>query len=169
MSWTQLRQSLGWHTGQGAVREIGAGALGYIAGLPIVVLGGLITFIVSKIGHANPTHPISQEFTGPMSAGKIIGLLFTLSIFAPILEETMFRGALYFHLRRRWRPWLSAILVSLAFAAIHPQGWAGIPVLASIAIVLALLREWRGTLLASITAHGINNGIVLLVMVLMLR
>ena len=143
--------------------------MGYIAGLPILLIGVLITLLLSRLGHASPTHPIQQEFAGPLPWSKIIALLFTISVGAPLLEETMFRGALYFHMRRRWRPWLSAGVVALIFAAIHPQGWAGIPVLASIALTLAMLREWRGSLLASITAHGINNGAAVLAVVLMLR
>ena len=168
-TWPQLRQSLGWHTGRGVFVEIGAGALGYLAGLPILGVGVLITLVLSKIGHANPTHPIQQELAGHLSAGKIVSLLITISVAAPFLEETMFRGALYFHLRRRWRPWLSAGLVAFIFAAIHPQGWAAIPMLGSIALTLAMLREWRGSLVASITAHGINNAIVLFAVILILR
>jgi membrane protease YdiL (CAAX protease family) len=169
VSWSDLQYSLGWHNGRGAVTEVGAGILGYIAGLPIVAAGVLLTLILSKAAHVTPTHPIVQEFTGPLPWSKVAGLLLAVSVFAPFLEETMFRGALYFHLRRRWRPWLSAAVVSLLFAAIHPQGWAGIPVLASIAIVLALLREWRGSLLASMTGHALNNGVVLTGLVLILR
>jgi membrane protease YdiL (CAAX protease family) len=169
VSWGDLRRSLGWHFGRGAATEIGAGILGYIAGLPIIGAGVLMTLILSKAGHVTPTHPIVQEFIGPLPWSKVAGLLLAVSMFAPFLEETMFRGALYFHLRRRWRPWLSAAIVSLLFAAIHPQGWAGIPVLAAIAVVLALLREWRGSLLASMTGHALNNGTVLLGLVLILR
>ena len=168
-SWLQLRVALGWHAGAGLITEMGIGALGYIAGLPVIAVGVLLTLILSKVGHANPTHPIQMEFAGPMTMGKFFSLLFAISIAAPLLEETMFRGALYAHLRRRWWPWLSAILVSILFAAIHPQGWAGIPVLASIALVLATLREWRGSLVASMTAHGINNGAVLSFVLLVLK
>jgi membrane protease YdiL (CAAX protease family) len=56
--------------------------------------------------------------------------------------------------------------VSILFAAMHPQGWAGVPVLASIAIVLAAIREWRGTILASATAHALNNGFAMTMLVL---
>jgi membrane protease YdiL (CAAX protease family) len=52
-------------------------------------------------------------------------------------------------------------VVAFIFAAIHPQGWTLIPALGSIAIVLAGLREWRGSLWASITAHATNNFLVL--------
>ena len=65
------------------------------------------------------------------------------------------------HLRRRWNWLISASVVALLFAAIHPQGWTLIPALGSIAIVLAALREWRGSIWAPIAAHATNNFIVL--------
>jgi membrane protease YdiL (CAAX protease family) len=81
----------------------------------------------------------------------------------------MFRGALFNHLRRRWNWLISASVVAFFFAAIHPQGWTLIPGLGSIAIVLAAIREWRGTAMASIAAHATNNGIVLAMVLLMMR
>jgi membrane protease YdiL (CAAX protease family) len=167
--WGQLRQSLGWHRGAGVLTEMGFGAIGYLAGLPIIALGFCATFLLIKLAHANPSHPIQSEFSAAMPVAKILSLLLAASLAAPILEETMFRGALYFHLRRRWQVPLSATLVAFIFAAIHPQGWTVIPALGSIAIVLALMREWRGSLLASVTAHGINNAIVLVFGILVLR
>ncbi len=79
----------------------------------------------------------------------------------------MFRGALFHHLRRRHGWWLSAVASALLFAAIHPQGLAGIPGLMSLAIVFAGIREWRGSLIAPITAHFLNNGIIVTLLLLM--
>jgi membrane protease YdiL (CAAX protease family) len=79
----------------------------------------------------------------------------------------MFRGALFHHCRRRLPWWLSAILVALIFAAIHPQGWVGIPLLATIAVVLAALREWRGSLIAPIACHACVNAVTVTMLVLM--
>ena len=77
----------------------------------------------------------------------------------------MFRGLLLAHLRRRWR-WLAAApVVSLIFAAIHPQGWVAIPALATIAMALAALREQRGNLLAPMFMHGINNLLLMILLV----
>jgi membrane protease YdiL (CAAX protease family) len=87
----------------------------------------------------------------------------------------MFRGVLYRHLREatsRWHGLLSFVLsagvVSLVFAAIHPQGLLGIPPLMGLAFAFTLAREWRGTLLPAMVAHGINNGIVFLVAIFVL-
>jgi membrane protease YdiL (CAAX protease family) len=53
------------------------------------------------------------------------------------------------------------------FAAIHPQGWVGIPVLATIALVLATLREWRGSIVAPVVAHACVNGVTVTILVMM--
>jgi membrane protease YdiL (CAAX protease family) len=87
----------------------------------------------------------------------------------------MFRGVLYRHLRdstRPLRPWqsvlVSALLVSFLFAVIHPQGFLGVPPLMALALAFTLMREWRGTLLPPMIAHGVNNGVATLLLGLML-
>ncbi len=116
-----------------------------------------------------PTHPILRELAQGASAMSLAGIYFAACLLAPLIEETMFRGALYSHLRRGHRPFFAALASSLLFAAIHPQGWAAIPVLGSIGFVLAMLREWRGSLASSMTAHALNNAGALTIVVLLLR
>jgi membrane protease YdiL (CAAX protease family) len=79
----------------------------------------------------------------------------------------MFRGVLYRHLRDATSSvgyvgsvLASALATSFVFAAIHPQGWIAVPALMSLAMAFTLAREWRGTLLPSMIAHGINNGLL---------
>ena len=56
---------------------------------------------------------------------------------------------------------LAASLINgLIFAAIHPQGIMGIPILTSLAIGFSLMREWRDSLFGAITMHAINNSLV---------
>jgi membrane protease YdiL (CAAX protease family) len=147
--------ALGYFTGRGVFREIGCGFVGYIAGLPVVGCGLLIMLALRKLSHVDstPYHPLLGEI------GKVNPLLIYLvaSVWAPVMEETFFRGALFHHLRTRWGWWPSALLVSLIFAAIHPQGWTFIPLLGAIAMVLAGIREWRGSIIAPMTAHGLTN------------
>ena len=51
--------------------------------------------------------------------------------------------------------------MAVIFAIIHPQGWTVAPTLAAVAMVLAAIREWRGSILAPMAAHACNNFIVL--------
>jgi membrane protease YdiL (CAAX protease family) len=154
-----MRQALGLHGGRGWYVEIPMGILGYLAGLPLLVCAFLITALLVNLSGVTPTHPVQQS---AMDAGwKILQVLLLASVGAPIIEEIMFRGALQHHLRRRWGFAASAALVAFIFAAIHPQGWTTIPALGMIAFILAALREWRGSILAPMAAHGFSNGVVM--------
>jgi hypothetical protein len=163
----QRRKAFGWHCGRGLHIEIPLGIAGYLAGLPILAVGFIITARLMKYAEATPSHPIVHLLNG--NGWQILGLYGLACGMAPVLEETMFRGALFHHLRRRWGWFISTAIVSLIFAAIHPQGWTVIPMLASIAVVLAALREWRGCIAASMTAHALNNFLALTVGLLLLR
>jgi membrane protease YdiL (CAAX protease family) len=164
MRFAELRARLGWHTGRGFFREIGWGFVGYVAGIPIMGVGIILTLALSRLGNVQPTHPISDWIAWDF--WRVAALLALAAVYAPLAEETMFRGALYSGVRGKRTAIASAFIVAFVFAAIHPQGWVGIPVLMSLAIVFALLREWRGSLIAPITAHAINNTVVVFVVAL---
>jgi membrane protease YdiL (CAAX protease family) len=80
----------------------------------------------------------------------------------------MFRGALYHGVRVRLPFIVASLIVAFIFAVIHPQGLAAVPALMGIAIVLAALREWRGSIVAPVVAHAINNGVILILLVLLI-
>ena len=148
----EWRRALGWHKGRGALREIGAGFVGYVAGIPLFVVGLIVMAVLTRLARAHPTHPIQGEVGRGVWTTVQVYLL--ACVWAPIVEETMFRGALFHHLRRFGKGWSwlpSAALVALIFAAIHPQGWTFIPALGALAVAFAGLREWRGSILAPMT------------------
>jgi membrane protease YdiL (CAAX protease family) len=151
---------LGLRGGQGALREIRAGVFGYIGGLPLIVLGYWMTARLSHITGLQPDHPIRQEIGG---ATPVWFLVLSTVVWAPLVEELLFRGAFYRYLRPSVSVVGAAIISGLLFAALHPQGLAGIPVILSIAVVFAGLREWRGSIYASMTAHALHNGLLLTV------
>jgi membrane protease YdiL (CAAX protease family) len=161
------RRGLGWYRGRGLLVEMACGLFGYFAGIPIIVAGIFISLKLSKYAGASPMHPIQKMLQG--NAWQILNLYIAACVIAPVLEETMFRGSLFNHMRRRWGWFISAFLVAFIFAAIHPQGWTLIPGLGSIAVVLAAIREWRGSLWGSIMAHAANNGIVLTLALMVAR
>jgi membrane protease YdiL (CAAX protease family) len=164
--WRELRAATGLHTGRGVLREMLCGVAGYIAGIPIFAVGIAITFVLTKWSGLDSSHPIvNQLHADPWRIAIIFALA---SVFAPITEELMFRGALFGHLRERYGFWISAVAVALVFAIIHPQGWPAIPALASLALVFAGIREWRGSIIGCMTAHALNNTAVLIMVVLML-
>ncbi len=90
------------------------------------------------------------------------------AVFAPFAEETLFRGALHRHLRKRTRFVVAALLGGVIFAALHPQGLIAIPALSAMGVGFCLLREWRDSLIAPMVAHAINNGLIVLMVMLIL-
>ena len=159
LSWQQTRWGLGLFAWRGFLREVGAGIVGYITALPIIIVGFGLTVLLSRYFEKTTTHPIIHEIKAePL---RLIFIYALAAVWAPVTEELMFRGALFHHLRRRHGWWLSALAVAFIFAVIHPQGWLGVPLLMIIAVVLAGIREWRGSIIAPITAHALNNAAVI--------
>ena len=110
-------------------------------------------------------HPVVPILTETKESSKIIYIFILAVIVAPLVEEVMFRGALYSWLRARLGIAFSIIISSVVFAAIHPQGAIGLVPLSCIGASLALLREWRGNLVAPIIAHAcFNMGTLILVL-----
>ncbi len=186
LSWSELKEDIGLHSGTGMIRETLWGVLGYSMTLPFMAVGIVCTLILVAIqslfismGDGDPfygtgggSHPIIVEVANG-GVGIKIGLLMLAAVAAPIVEEIMFRGVLYRQLRMsssRLSGFFSVVfsvgLTSFVFAAIHPQGWIGIPALMSIAIGMNLLREYRGSLIAPMVIHATSNGIVMTMMMI---
>ena len=114
----------------------------------------------------------------PMASGDAVvwlGVFLAACVAAPIVEETMFRGVLYRHLRERGIHLhrfvgvaVAAVINGVIFAAIHPQGLLAIPLLTTLAVGFTLAREWRGSLVSSITMHALNNSLVTAMMLFLL-
>jgi membrane protease YdiL (CAAX protease family) len=85
------------------------------------------------------------------------------TIWAPIVEEVFFRGALMRHLTG-WMHWLiAAILTALAFAVAHNYAWQLLILIATLGTGFGFMRAWRGSLIAPITAHFIHNSFITIV------
>ena len=166
VSWPELQQGFGWTAGRGMVREAGAGIVGYLAAVPLLGLAIALTSLLGKLTGERAVHPI--VFGAGTGLKTILGLYLLASVWAPLVEETMFRGALFHHLRFRHRWIFAAALSALMFAALHPQGWTAIPVLGTIGFAFAGIREWRGTAIASAAAHALNNAVATTILILTL-
>jgi membrane protease YdiL (CAAX protease family) len=162
VSWEQWKQATGWHSGKGLWREIGAALVGYAAMLPflVLVMALLAVYIMWRQaqdpGAAPPSNPVAELVAG---AGWVeLLLVFALmTIWAPVVEETFFRGMLYRHLRGRMGVLLATVISALWFGFMH--GYSGILLMPVITIGagFALMREWRGSLLPVVIAHAIHN------------
>lgn len=185
LGWREVLRGFGWRRGKGVLREMVAGVVGYVAMIPVFALGIAMTLVLSLLANLVSGWMASQG-SGPVDAAeggspmthpvvvwvaegdwKIkLAVVFLASGLAPLFEETMFRGALYRVFRERWGFVVSGLASGLIFAAVHPQGWMAIPALTGMGFGFALIREWRGTLIASMTAHGLHNGILITTLLL---
>lgn len=191
--WGVVKEEIGWANRSRPSLEALWGLAWYVMSLPLLVVGAALTLFLIFLkgvlenggagggpGDMPPSsrdaaHPVFGELAGADPLTLVV-IFLVASVAAPIVEETFFRGVLYRHLREatgQWGKFLSiacgALLVSFVFAAIHPQGILGVPVLMALAIGFTLAREARGSLIPCMIAHGVSNGLVLLFAVLMLQ
>ncbi len=164
------RKAIGWHKGEGVLKEIGCGILAYIASVPLFLAGTLITMVLLVLqkfiktmlsnGAAPEPDPMSNPIVEIIASGDVftVILLFLLAVtWAPIVEETVFRGALFRHLRSSMH-WVFAALLSAAlFAFMHSYGPLMVSPLIALGFMFAFMREWRGSLIAPMTAHFLHN------------
>lgn len=175
VSWSGWRDAVGWRAPRGVWREILAGIAGYFAGLPLLLAAMVVTVVLNLVVQALSEGPIETP-ENPMvelvASGDVLVIALFLSlatVWAPIVEETLFRGGLFRHMRARHGAFVCAVATALLFAFLHPYGpllvW---PVLA-LGFIFALIREWRGSLIGSVTAHCLHNATAMTLMLVGLQ
>ncbi|MGC8612065.1 MAG: CPBP family intramembrane glutamic endopeptidase [Athalassotoga sp.] len=108
----------------------------------------LMNFMTSFIWGRNDANVIL------MNPNEIIAVI-SLGLFFPVMEEVIFRGAIYEYIKRFYSPEFSMVLTSIAFAVVHPfEQWMKIFVFG---MLLNLLYYKRGTLTVSSTVHVMIN------------
>lgn len=167
-----LRPAGKWRT------ELLWGLIAYGLTLPLAFVGFLITSRLIEwqttgggdpfTQPPTPSHPVIRMFVDA-NWWKLTQVFVMASVIAPLVEETMFRGVLYRHLREATGQFGFALSVggsvaitSLIFAVIHPQGWATVPALAALAVGFNITREIRQSIFPCMIAHGIHNGLLML-------
>ena len=180
LSWRQVREDVGWTTGERPAFEPMAGLLTYMMSLPLMI-AGLACFAIyaaqlgTLIAAEAPSHPI-VEFLIRADGWSRFKIYFLACVLAPVVEETMFRGVLYRHLRDVTRQFggprgfiAAGLIASFLFALLHPQGPLAVPALAALGFGFTIGREWRGTVLPSMLAHCLANGVILTIAIQALK
>lgn len=153
----------GWETGQGVMAEAAIGVGAFMASAPVVlvvsIVAGMVETLVLGTQEANAGVPMFREPLGDTWIAVVMGAI-SACVWAPLVEETLFRGALH-----RWMPdWLGVVgrvaLSSLLFGLVHPYSPAGMASVAAGGAVYGLLREWRGSVIAGVVAHALHNGAI---------
>ena len=145
-------------------RDLGYGLLA----APVYFVIYLIS--VALASHFIPGLDINQEqqigFDNVTSGLPLVLTFISLVILPPITEEIMVRGFLYSTLKKAMPMIAAVLLTSAIFAGAHlPEGGEAGPLSIAapdtfiLSLVLIYLREKTGSLWASITLHGIKNGV----------
>lgn len=173
----QWRHAMGLTRGQGMFKEIGAGFVAYLASLPIFLVGVGITLVVVLIQMAiqsqqggPPPPPPSNPVVDLIGSGNLMVIVFIITlatIWAPITEELVFRGALFRHMRARVAWPIAALVTAVLFAYMHSYGPLFVAPLIALGFMFAFMREWRGSIIAPVTAHFLHNGTLMALMVSM--
>jgi len=174
----EWRRLVGLHAGKGLLREAGAGVFCYLASLPIYLGAMVLSFLLITLwwsiqgafGREPP--PPQNEILEIVSSGNLatVILLFMLAtVWAPFVEETVFRGSLFRHLRSRLGFAGAGIASACFFAFMHGYGPLLAPPLITLGLVFAFMREWRGTIVPSIVAHWLHNATLLTISICAVR
>jgi membrane protease YdiL (CAAX protease family) len=138
----------------------GVGA--YVAVFPIVAA---TTLLAMRLLPPSPPNAVIVTLTQP-GWGARGWLLVLLCIAAPVVEETVFRGALYGGLRTRWSLPAAALASSAVFAAVHINLQTFIPIVA-LGACLCVVYERTRSLVPGMVAHSLFNlATVIVVLVL---
>lgn len=167
VGFSQWRQLAGWKAPRGILRELAAGLFGYLAGLPLVVVALLASLLLDGLyrtatnqGPRDQSNPI-MELASRADMVTLV-LLFTLAtIWAPLVEETVFRGGMYRALRTRLHAVLAGIASAIAFGVMHGYPFLLLGPVMAIGLTFALMREWRDSIIGPAFGHFLNNATVL--------
>lgn len=142
----------------------------YLFATAIIVLGFPFLYLLSEINSLVPLpqwmiemeERTTQQLMEFLKAGSITDVLINLLIIAvlpAICEEVCFRGALQpVFIRITGKPILGIIVTAAFFSALHLQFQGFLPRF-YLGVMLGLLFLYSGSILPSILAHFINNGV----------
>jgi membrane protease YdiL (CAAX protease family) len=134
--------------------------LGLLLAMAVLPIAWSLGQVSAKIMEALGAKPVVQspvqmlQTASSLPTKLLIGFLAILV--APVAEEVVFRGLIYPTLKQHGFPNLALWGTSLLFAAIHDNLMILLP-LTFLAIMLTLLYEATGNLLAPILAHSLFN------------
>lgn len=100
-----------------------------------------------------------ETLIGLKSLGEYLLALIIIAFLPALCEETLFRGGFQNLLTRSIKmPWLSIVIVSIIFSAVHGS-YYGFLSRFFLGVVLGLLYQYSGKIWLNILGHFVNNAI----------
>ena len=135
-----------------------------MAGMFVAYISVFIGSVISNflLSTGEPKKEDLQEIVQTLMTNDDISLKIAIAlsaiIFAPLIEEVIFRGYLYPVIKRFSHPIFSCVITSLLFAVIH-SNLEGLMPLFLLAIVLTIFYEISKSIWVPILMHACFNGV----------
>jgi membrane protease YdiL (CAAX protease family) len=142
-------------------RPVGPGVVSTVlAALVGLTIANIVVLAVMGLFLGPIQNPQEESFApgGFLSLSGYLWLLPAVSVFAPIVEELVFRGLLYPYLRGRMSVPLAVVLSAALFAVAHVYPII-MPPLFLAGVVLALLAQRYRSIIPTILLHALFNGV----------
>ncbi|MFN7958613.1 MAG: CPBP family intramembrane glutamic endopeptidase [Holophagaceae bacterium] len=145
-----------------AGRDLAWGGAFLALAVLLVILVALISNLVLR-PEQSPQRDLQELLRSLSGWGPSLALFLTVAGLAPFFEELLFRGFLLPVVARQHRLAVALAFSALLFAAIHLQP-TGLPVLATLGLVMGLAMRHTGSLRTPILVHACWNGGLFLLM-----
>ncbi len=133
--------------------------------LPLAVASCGVTILASELGNVlhwiKPIPQIYLDFINQLFGQNFWGVLFTIGVVAPVVEELIFRGVILEGLLIRYNAKTAVVISSIFFGIIHilPHAVVNATLLG---FFFAWLKFQTGSLRLCIIAHALYNSIPLI-------
>jgi membrane protease YdiL (CAAX protease family) len=143
--------------------QLGAALAGFGIYLPLMLLSLIVVIWLAPALPSEQINPLMERSLDEMGVWMAMWMVLLAVVFAPVVEEVLFRGVLFQVLwQRTGRVWLSALASGFLFAVIHPQFLGGIVSVTLLGVILAMVYAHTRSLLPCILIHALNNGMATL-------
>jgi membrane protease YdiL (CAAX protease family) len=139
-------------------RSLVTGVVLLFAAYPLVFVAGILT---ERVFREPPSRQgILEVFDASQTLQQRVMIIILAVVFAPIVEEFVFRFFFYGVMKRYVGRFAGLIVNSLIFAAVHAHVPSAGPLFV-LAACLTLAYEWSGSILVSMTMHALFNSMTL--------
>jgi len=131
--------------------------------LPIGLALGVVASVGADIAYTAITHrfPVDDGpalvdiFRATRAGGRVL-IAVEIAVAGPLIEELIFRGALFRPLRRTVAPLVTVVVTAVLFTLTH-LFWQKFGPILVVGVCLGLVRTWSGSLFASWALHAAFN------------
>lgn len=131
------------------VKIIGVYALTWVLNICYVI-------ILYQRGLTPPSTDVYSELLGNATWYTLILNIILAGVFAPLVEETLFRGIIFGSLQSYFGKWTAAVISAAIFSGLHFQTYGFLPRF-FLGIALVYLYDKYKSLYPSVTLHALNN------------